>query len=116
MKIGVAFFGSQKFCLQDCEYMFGKIFANLATFWERKNLTGNLIMDVSNHHPPPFFGNANIFSASYNSNNSITFLQSTWVIFSAVELSQKFAIESSEKISNSDMLVNRLNSHEIRSA
>ena len=33
-----------------------------------------------------------------------------------MELSQKFAIESSEKISNSDMLVNRLNSHEIRSA
>ena len=33
-----------------------------------------------------------------------------------MELSQKFAIESSEKISNSDMLVNRLNSREIRSA
>ena len=32
-----------------------------------------------------------------------------------MELSLKFAIESSEKISNSDVLVNRLNSHEIRS-
>ena len=38
MKIGVVFFGSQKFCLKDCEYMFGKIFKNFATFWERKNL------------------------------------------------------------------------------
>ena len=33
-----------------------------------------------------------------------------------MELSEKLAIESLEKISNSDMLVNRLNSHEIRSA
>ena len=39
MKIGAAFFGSQKSCLQDCEYMFGKIFEN---FLGEENLTGNL--------------------------------------------------------------------------
>ena len=73
--------------IKDCEYMFGKIFENFSTFF-----------------------------ASYNSKNSLTFQQSTLVIFCAVELSQKLAIESLEGISNSDMLVNRLNSHEMRSA
>ena len=32
--------------------MFGKIFENLATFWERKNLTEIFSVDVSNHISP----------------------------------------------------------------
>ena len=110
MKIGVAFFGSQRLWV----YVW-------KDFWELFHFLGEEKSDRKSKHgcvkPSfPLSGNANNFSASYNSNNSLTFQQSTWVIFSAVELSQKFAIESSEKISNSDMLVNRLNSREIRSA
>ena len=95
--------------LKDSEYMFGKIFENLATFWERKNLTEIFSVDVSNHISPSLA--MPIISVHHTT-------ATTPLLFNNQHGSflEKFAIESSGKFSNSDMLVNRLNSHEIRSA